>query len=161
MHGGVIMVSHMESICASVMLVKSGRAYMVPILAKSAFHFQNWVLYYAHNRTTEFLILDPEATLLILFLSSRHFTSSHEPQTWSNIIDMLLYMRWNMIFRASWADHARHFMLPRVILSLQQVFNFVYLGVELDPLPVDRLGDAISINTAGFEPCTNTLNGCI
>ena len=69
MHGGVIMVSHMESICASVMFVKSGRAYIVPILAKSPFHFQNRVLYYAHNRTIEFPILGPEATLLILVIS--------------------------------------------------------------------------------------------
>jgi hypothetical protein len=161
MHGGVIMVSHMESICASVMFVKSGRAYIVVILAKSSFHFQNWVLYYAHNRTIEFPTLDPKATLLILALSSRHFTSSHEPQTWSNIIDMLLYMRRDVIFRASWADHTRHFMLPRVLLSLQKVFSFVYLGIELDPLLVDRLGDAISINTAGFKPCANTLDGCV
>ena len=46
-----------------------------------------------------------------------------------------------------------------VVLGLEQALCLIGVGIELDPLLVCRLGDALCLNTSRYEPVTDGIDG--
>lgn len=52
-------------------------------------------------------------------------------------------------------------MLVLVVLSMQQFLDLGGLGVELEPLLVRGLADAVHRNASRLQPSTNSVDGAL
>jgi len=61
----------------------------------------------------------------------------------------------SLAYRTCW------FVLPRVVFGFQQTLHFMHLSIELDPLFINRLRDAMRGNPTWFEPCSDRLDSSL